>query len=87
ELENKFDITGLAEDRIALNKAQAHNKQMLIAEEILWRQKSRIKWLQEGDSNTSFFHRTVQVARQRQTTHKLKNDLDVWVDTSEGVAT
>ncbi|MDD0148395.1 hypothetical protein PSY31_22045, partial [Shigella flexneri] len=86
ELEATYDHTGLLTDRMALNKAQAVNKQMLIAEEIFSRQKSRIKWLKEGDSNTAFFHRTVQVARQRQNTHKLKNDMDDWVDTPEGVA-
>ena len=42
-------------------------------EEILWKQKSRIKWLQEGERNTSFFHRSTIQHRMHNRITLLKN--------------
>jgi hypothetical protein len=36
-----------------------------IQEEIYWRQRSRINWLQHGDMNTRFFHHTTKDRRRR----------------------
>lgn len=41
-----------------------------IQEEIMWRQRSRIQWLSEGDSNTQFFH---QKATRRRNKNKISS--------------
>ncbi|KAK4260674.1 hypothetical protein QN277_003758 [Acacia crassicarpa] len=48
-------------------------------EEIYWRQRSRIGWLNSGDKNTRFFHSSVIQKRQRNKILRLKDDRDVWL--------
>jgi hypothetical protein len=43
-------------------------------EEILWRQKSRVQWLKEGEKNTKFFHRSMIQRRHINHITKLEND-------------
>eukprot|EP00253_Pinus_taeda_P007220 PITA_07220 len=43
-------------------------------EETLWRQKSRVQWLKEGEQNTKFFHRSTLDYRSANKILKLKNE-------------
>ncbi|CAN6543407.1 unnamed protein product [Malus baccata var. baccata] len=45
-----------------------------------WHQRSRVKWLREGDLNTKFFHQSTLQRRRRNLILKLKVDDGQWVE-------
>ncbi|GKU90755.1 hypothetical protein SLEP1_g4707 [Rubroshorea leprosula] len=47
--------------------------------EIIWKQKSRSKWVHEGDANTRFFHRVAKGRRAQNNIAGLKCD-GAWID-------
>ncbi|OMO87284.1 reverse transcriptase [Corchorus capsularis] len=49
-------------------------QQILLQEELLWFQKSRLNWVQQGERNTKFFHLTTMVRRHRNLISALKID-------------
>lgn len=55
-------------------------------DESFWQQTSRIKWLQEGDFNTSFFHQsTIMQRRRRNKVVSLRDRSGGWVDNPQVV--
>ncbi|KAK9927793.1 hypothetical protein M0R45_024959 [Rubus argutus] len=57
ELDNKDEREGLNAE-LKRERESLRNKfeELLFNEEMLWRQRAKIKWAKEGDSNTKFFH-------------------------------
>lgn len=60
--------------------------ELLKQEEIYWGQRSRIMWLNDGDRNTSFFHKRAANRRRRNTIEKILNDERKMVDDEGEIA-
>eukprot|EP00253_Pinus_taeda_P015037 PITA_15037 len=54
-------------------------------EEILWQQKSRIRWLKEGEKNTKFFHRSTIQRRMRNNISQIINEQGEKMETQEEI--
>eukprot|EP00253_Pinus_taeda_P032882 PITA_32882 len=54
-------------------------------EEVLWRQKSRIRWLKEGEKNTKFFHKSTVQRRMRNHISQIINAQGEKVETQEEI--
>eukprot|EP00253_Pinus_taeda_P002817 PITA_02817 len=54
-------------------------------EETLWRKKSRIKWLKEGEKNTKFFHNTTIQQRMHNNITHIQNEQGTKVEKHEDI--
>lgn len=75
-------------DRESVERYDAAKKQLasiLNQREIFWRQRSKQLWLQAGDQNSRFFHKSASNRRRNNQIHKLKDADDNWVDWESGL--
>lgn len=61
-----------------VRRKEGELKRMLKEEEVYWKQKSRIQWIQEGDKNTKFFHAHIVKRRGWNKILGLENAQGVW---------
>ena len=72
----------------AENLAQLNNQKKLVndllqRQEIMWRQRSRVEWLKEGDHNTKIFHGRATMRRNKNRIFRLKNSEGEWISNRE----
>lgn len=84
ELRAELDrLPGSGADKSEVRKVNDQLNELLYKEEMLWLQRSRIKWLKEGDRNTKIFHQKAVWRAKKNKIIKLKDASERWVTSQE----
>ncbi|KAH0672952.1 hypothetical protein KY284_024039 [Solanum tuberosum] len=75
------------ENMMNLSKARAKFTRFLKIQDKVMFQKARVKWLEEGDTNSTFFHNVIKDKNKRLSIHKIKDQDGNWVEGTTQVAT
>ncbi|KAJ9707044.1 hypothetical protein PVL29_002161 [Vitis rotundifolia] len=67
----------------ALRKGEL--EELVLREEIHWRQKARVKWVKEGDCNSRFFHKVANGRRNRKFIKMLENERGLVLNNAESI--
>jgi hypothetical protein len=71
-------------DQVGMLKKKLND--LLGKEEIMWRQRSRVQWLREGDRNTKFFHARANHRKWRNGIGGITNQNGRWVTKQNDIA-
>lgn len=72
--------------RTLLNKTKADDIQYLKVQDSILKQKARVKWLSEGDQNTTYFHSSLKDRRRRLHINKIQDKQLQWVEGNEDIS-
>lgn len=74
-LEHLYEASPTPENLDSLEKAKEKLGELLLREEIFWKQQSGVTWLKEGDRNTQDFHAVAQNNRRKLHIYSMTDDI------------
>ncbi|XP_059310078.1 uncharacterized protein LOC132061246 [Lycium ferocissimum] len=78
--ELQFQNNASKENRMRLHQAQAELTKFLHLKEEYWKQKAGMKWFNDGDRNTKFFHSYVRGRRNKLTLKRIQDPTGTWLE-------
>lgn len=60
-----------------MKKIKGELNELLDREEVIWRQRSHVQCLKEGDANTKFFHHRASARQKKNKITKMKDESNV----------
>ena len=60
-------------------------EELILREEIHWRQKAKVKWVKEGDCNSKFYHKVANDMRNRKYIKELENERGLVLKNAESI--
>ncbi|XP_019241015.1 PREDICTED: uncharacterized protein LOC109221003 [Nicotiana attenuata] len=84
--EEAYDLDDSEENRQELHKSQAEYIRWLKMQDSILKQKARVKWAEEGDTNSKYFHSVIRERRRKTQLHMIKNRDGDWVEGNRNIA-
>ena len=83
--EFSYDADPSEANLVVLHEAQAQLRRSHALENMFWQQKSRIKWLKDGDRNSKYFHSVVAECRSTSVIHRIKSSSGEWFEEASDI--
>lgn len=80
-----YDRYGREKNHVRLGKAKAEHTCKLSIEREFWRQKAMVKWMKDGDTNTSYFHAIIRQRWNRNFIAHIKQDDGTWLQSNQEI--
>ena len=71
-------LNSLNDNEAEIRDLKKEINEILTREEMMWKQRSRVEWLRNGDRNTKFFHASASQRRRKNRIDGVMDSKGVW---------
>lgn len=84
-LEHNSVTNNTGDNNRELSRLKAEFTKFLELQAPIVKQKARVKWLEEGDSNTAYFHNIIEDGRKRLNIRKIMDEHNNWLEENDKI--